>query len=194
MSASAVINSESVGNPDQFLELPELERRFAALAPAPRDQGRVALLVRRVAGGCRETPQRATLALDLGMPGDAWGRRSNLNPQSQLAVMQQDVATLIANGQSLTLFGDNLFFELDLSKTNLPTGSRVRAGGVVLEVTPMPHDGCKKFRARFGDPALRFVNQPATRDRNLRGIYFRVIEAGELGVGDAIEVLRRGEG
>ena len=32
---------------------------------------------------------------------------------------------------------------------------------------------------------------PALRDHHLRGIYMRVIEAGELAVGDAIEVISR---
>lgn len=195
MSPSAtvpVIDSNSVGNPDRFLASDELERRLAALPDAPRDRGRVTLLVRRVDTGRRETPERVALGPETGLPGDAWGRRAGPNPEAQLAVMQQDIATLIANGQPLTLFGDNMVLDLDLSKANLPTGSRVRAGGAVLEVTPMPHDGCKKFRARFGDAALRFAANPATRQRNFRGIYLRVIEAGDVAVGDTVEVLRRG--
>lgn len=109
----------------------------------------------------------------------------------QLAVMQLDVAELIANGQPLALYGDNLFLDLDLSTRNLPLGSRVRAGDVVLEVTPAPHNGCRKFRARFGDEALRFVSSPSLRSRNLRGIYLRVVAAGEVACGDAVEVLSR---
>jgi hypothetical protein len=40
---------------------------------------------------------------------------------------------LIANRQPLGLFGDSLFLELDLSRENLPTGSRLRIGGATLE-------------------------------------------------------------
>jgi MOSC domain-containing protein YiiM len=114
------------------------------------------------------------------------------DPDAQLAVMQRDVAELIANGQPLTLFGDNLFLDLDLSAENLPAGSRVRAGTALLAVTPKPHDGCRKFRARFGNDALRFVSKGELRHRNLRGIYMRVVEAGELGVGDAVELVAPG--
>jgi ribosomal protein S18 acetylase RimI-like enzyme len=105
--------------------------------------------------------------------------------------MQRDVADLIANGQPLTLFGDNLFLDLDLSAANLPPGSRVRIGPAVLETTALAHNGCKKFRTRFGDDALRFVSTPRLRPRNLRGIFMRVIQGGEVGAGDAVEVLAR---
>jgi MOSC domain-containing protein YiiM len=106
--------------------------------------------------------------------------------------MRREVAELIAHGQPLTLFGDNLIVELDLSAANLPTGSRLRVGEALVEVTPKPHNGCTKFRARFGEAALRFVQAPPTRDQNLRGIYWKVVEPGEVSVGAGIEVLSRG--
>ena len=105
--------------------------------------------------------------------------------------MQAGVAELVANGQSLALFGDNLFVDLDLSEVNLPVGSRLRVGGAVVEVTPMPHDGCRKFNQRFGSDALRFVNAKPTRHLNLRGVFWRVIEAGEIEAGSTIQVLSR---
>jgi MOSC domain-containing protein YiiM len=106
--------------------------------------------------------------------------------------MQLDVARLIANGQPLTLFGDNLLVDLDISTGNLPIGSRVRVGSALLEVTPKPHNGCRKFLARFGPEALRFVATPDLRHRNLRGIYMCVVEEGDVGPGDSMEVITRG--
>jgi MOSC domain-containing protein YiiM len=129
---------------------------------------------------------------DGGVPGDAWGQSEAPNPEAQLAVMQTDVADLIANGQPLMLFGDNLFLALDLSDENVPPGSRLRAGGATLEVTPKPHNGCRKFQARFGDGALRFVSKPDLRRRNLRGVYMRVVEGGDVAPGDPVEVIARG--
>jgi MOSC domain-containing protein YiiM len=105
--------------------------------------------------------------------------------------MRRDVAELIAAGQPLTLFGDNLFVDLDVSAANLPAGTRLRVGGALVEVTPKPHDGCHKFKGRFGGDALRFVSARATRDQNLRGIYWAVVEPGEARVGDPVRVLLR---
>ena len=186
-----MIDSNSLGNPDQFRTLAELEAGLTALPAAPKDSGHVVLLLRKGDGGLRETPDHIHAGVETGFPGDAWGRQAERKPEAQLAVMQRDVAELIANSQPLALFGDNLILELDLSSANLPIGSRVRAGSVVFEVTPMPHDGCKKFRARFGDDAVRFVSKPALRHRNLRGIYLRVIEDGEVRLNDSVEVISR---
>ena len=185
------IDSQSDGDPQAFLALDVLEARFAAAPPAPSDIGRVRLLVTRHQGGVRQTLERVAMSPESGMPGDSWGRQRKPSPEAQLTAMQFDVADLIANGQPLTLFGDQLFLDLDLSNANLPAGSTLRAGTVTLEVTPMPHNGCRKLRARFGDGALRFVSSPELRHLNLRGIYLRVIEAGEIAVDDEVRVVRR---
>jgi MOSC domain-containing protein YiiM len=185
------LDSTSVGDPARFLALGELQSRLDALAPAPADVGRVTLLVRRGSGGLRELPARLELSVDGGVEGDAWGRKAERNPQMQIAVMQAGVAAVVANGQPLGLFGDSLFLDLDLSTGNLPAGSRLRVGAALLEVTPEPHNGCRKFQARFGADALRFVSAKALRHRNLRGIYTRVVEAGGVQSGDPVTVLAR---
>jgi len=178
---------------DSTLHLPrtELDARLRALPVAPRDSGRLALIVCRSAEGVRETPERIHLSAEDGVAGDSWGQRSPRRFEAQLAVMRRDVAELIANGQPLTTFGDNLFVDLDISTANLPVGTRLRVGGAVVEVTPLPHDGCAKFKGRFGLDALTFVNAKPTRDQNLRGIYWRVVESGEAAVGAPIQVLER---
>jgi MOSC domain-containing protein YiiM len=186
------IDSNSVGEPDRFRELADLQARLAALPGGNEERGRVALVMRRAEGGRRETLERPVLAPGVGIPGDAWGRAAAPKEHMQIAVMQKEVAEMIANGQSLTLFGDCLILDLDLSSANLPAGSRVKVGAATLEVTPEPHNGCMKFRSRFGADALRFVSMRELRHRNLRGIYMRVAEAGEVGAGDAVEVMSRG--
>jgi MOSC domain-containing protein YiiM len=179
------------GDPSRHAPLADLERGLDALPPAPRDAGRVALIVCRRADKVRETPVRVQLQLASGIPGDGWNRKEPPDPEAEITVMQRDVAELIANGQRLTVFGDNLLVELDLSVENLPTGTRVRIGGATLEVTAKPHNGCSKFATRFGHDALRFVSARELRHRNLRGIHLRVVEPGEVAVGDRIDVLSR---
>ena len=132
---------------------------------------------------------RADLAAAFSAAGYAPGSSTEL-PSSDLAG-RNPLAELVAHGQPLTLFGDSLFVDFDLSLENLPTGSHVRVGEAVVEVTSMPHDGCSKFKKRFGADALLFVNARATRHLNLRGIYWKVIEPGEVRVGSSVEVLSR---
>jgi hypothetical protein len=177
------------GDAARHRPLAELRTALAALPAAPQRVGRLVLLVLRRPDGVRETPERALLSPELGVPGDGWTRRPPREPEAQLAVMRRDVAELIANGQPLTLFGDNLFVDLDLSAGNLASGARLRVGEALVEVTPKPHNGCRKFKARFGQDALRFVQDRPTRDQNLRGIYWKVVEPGEARVGDRIQLL-----
>jgi MOSC domain-containing protein YiiM len=176
----------------RHLSLAELDAGIRALPPAPKDRGSLALILSRREDGARTTPERTVLDRELGVPGDAWSRLpAPRDPDMQLAVMNRGVAALIGAGQPLTTFGDNLYVDLDLSAANLPTGTRIRVGRALVETTPFPHNGCAKFNARFGNDALRFVQRKETRDQNYRGVYWRVIEAGEIAVGDAIEVVSR---
>lgn len=175
----------------RHLSLAELDAGLRTLPPAPKDRGTLTAIVRRRPDGVRETPLRATLDTLRGLPGDRWSATPEPRDlDMQLAVMNRDVAALIACGQPLTTFGDNLFTDLDLSAANLPFGTALRVGGARLVMTPFPHNGCAKFNARFGNDALRLVQRKETRDQNYRGVYWRVLEPGEIAVGDAIEVLR----
>lgn len=178
------------GDSKRHLPTAELEAGFAALPDPPKDRGTLALIVARGSGSTRETPKEVVLSVEEGVPGDLW-KKDDGRPESQLAVMRSDVAKLIANGQALTLFGDNLFLDLDLSTQNLPAGTRLRLGEALLEVTPESHDGCIKFRQRFGGDALRLTAKKELREQHLRGIYLTVVEPGAVCVGDAVEVVSR---
>ena len=182
------------GDAARHLPLAALEAGLHALTRPPAAAGRLALVVRRRPDGVRETPERAHLTPEDGVPGDGWARRPPRDPEAQLAVMRRDVAELVANGQPLTIFGDNLFVDLDISAANLPVGSRLRVGEAVVEMTAKAHNGCLKFKGRFGQDALRFVNVAPTRALNLRGVYWKIVEPGWAGVGSAIQVLARGGG
>jgi len=168
-----------------------LEDRLLSLPPAPNDEGQVALVVVRPQPEARLTPNRVTLTRAGGVAGDRWAQNPHSKPANQITLMRADVARLIADGQPLSLFGDNLLVELDLSQENLPAGTRLRIGAALCEVTPQPHTGCGKFAARFGQEAREFANAPAFADWRLRGLHVCVLEDGEVSPGDPIHVLSR---
>ena len=110
------------GDTDRHLTLEQVDSGLAALAPAPKSEGRVAMLVACPGAGQRVELDRARLTVAGGMPGDRHGEPSDVQSTSQL----------IANGQPLSLFGDNLVLDLDLSEANMPAGTRVRIGEALL--------------------------------------------------------------
>ncbi|MDQ2646791.1 MAG: hypothetical protein M3020_23510 [Myxococcota bacterium] len=179
------------GDRARHLTRAALEAAIARLAPAPRDAGKVVLLVARGPRGERTLHEEARLTEREGMPGDRWFGQDKYGPDYQLATVRADFARVIANGQPLELHGDNLFLELELSSENLPTGSLVRLGQALLRVTPRAHKGCKKWVQRFGLAPLQMSVAPAHRRLHLRGIYLQVVEAGRVRVGDAAAVVER---
>jgi len=84
-------------------------------------------------------------------------------------------------------FGENLTTEaVDVS--GAVVGERWRIGTVELEVC-QPRQPCAKLGVKFGD--LKMVRRFARAERP--GAYLRILREGELGAGDAIEVLDRPE-
>jgi hypothetical protein len=170
----------------------ELEAGLEEIRRAPKDKGVLELIVRRPAVNDREILSEAELRLDEGLVGDSWKRRRSTstpdgspNPDMQINIMGARVIALVAPDKNRwPLAGDQLFLDLDLSAENLPTGTRLSLGSAVLEVTPPPHLGCRKFVARFGLEAMQFVNSPLGKELHLRGINAKVVQAGMIRVGD----------
>ena len=191
VNTDALAFSGPRGDKSRHLSRSELELALAELPPAPRDEGRVSLLVARGPNGERTLHGEALLTQKCGMPGDRWFGQDRYGPEYQLATMRTDFARLIANGQALELHGDNLFLELDLSHENLPHGSLLRLGEALLRVTPQAHNGCKKWVQRFGLAPMQLNLAPAYRALRLRGIYLQVVEDGRVRPGDRALVVER---
>ena len=129
---------------------------------------------------------------DSGLDGDNWLVRGSTStpdgsahPNKQITVMNARVAELVAGGtERMPLCGDQLYVDLDLSVDNLPAGSMLAVGQVVLRVSEEPHLGCAKFVERFGGEAMRFVNSRLGRRLRLRGMNTRIVVPGTVRVGD----------
>jgi MOSC domain-containing protein YiiM len=105
----------------------------------------------------------------------------------QLNVMNARAVALIARQEGRwALAGDQLYVDLDLSRDNLPPGTRLAIGNAVIEVSALPHTGCGTFVERFGVDAMKFVNGTIGRQLNLRGINARVVQPGTIRVRDTV--------
>jgi MOSC domain-containing protein YiiM len=141
--------------------------------------------------GEREELDEAELDVEAGLVGDSWSRRGKRpNPKSQLTLMSSRAAALVAGERARwALAGDQLYVDLDLSKANLPPGTRLSIGGAVVEVTDLPHLGCGKFTTRYGEDARELVNSPEGVALNLRGVNARVVTGGVVRAGDRVRKL-----
>jgi hypothetical protein len=173
------------------LDLADLTAGLDAVRESPRDQGRVELVIRRPATEQRELLSEAHLDPVLGLIGDNWQDRDS-GLSRQLTLMNARAAQLIAGTRERwPLAGDQVYVDLHLGPENLPPGTRLAIGDAVIEVSDEPHRGCKKFMARFGLDALKFVNSEVGYSLNLRGINTRIIQAGTVRPGDLIRKLEQ---
>lgn len=166
----------------------ELEAGLEDIRRSPPDGGLLELIVRRPASERRDVRESGDLDPAVGLVGDAWGMGRRGDPDTQLTIMNARAAGLIAGEKDRwALAGDQLYADLDLSVENLPPGTRLAVGSAVVEIAAVPHLGCRKFSARFGPEALRFVNSEEGRRLRLRGVYARVVEPGVVWVRDALK-------
>ncbi|MFN2234932.1 MAG: MOSC domain-containing protein [Anaerolineales bacterium] len=178
----------------KHLTMEELEAGMETILQSPKDNGVLEMIVRRPEIDARELLDEGHLDLAEGLIGDNWKARGGgkngqrpANPDAQLTLMNARVITLVAQQRERwPLAGDQLFVDLDLSTDNLPPGLRLALGGAVIEVTALPHTGCKKFMARFGLDALEFVNSPLGKQLHMRGINTKIVQPGKICVGDVV--------
>jgi hypothetical protein len=176
----------------KHVTMDQLEAGLESIRQTPTDAGAVRLIVRRPKENEREVLLEGQLDLVQGLIGDGWKQRGSsrtpdgsAHPEMQITIMNARVIALLAPEQEhWPLAGDQLFVDLDLSSQNLPPGARLAVGSAVLEVTAPPHTGCKKFAARFGPEALKFISTPEGRSRQMRGIHAKVVQPGTVRIGD----------
>jgi MOSC domain-containing protein YiiM len=172
----------------------ELEAGLENIRQSPKDNGVLELIVRRPQANEREILEEGKLDLLEGLVGDNWKTRGSsrtpdgsAHPDMQLTLMNARAIALVAQTRERwSLAGDQLYLDLDLSADNLPAGTRLALGSAVIEATAIPHTGCQKFAARFGQDAMRSVHSPLGRQLHLRGVNAKVVQPGTIRVGDIV--------
>lgn len=180
----------------QHLTTEQLEDGMTQVLASPSEQGTLRQVFARPQANARTLLTEARLSPESGLEGDRWSSDhwqhlddGSPDPSSQISLMNSRILELIASGdpQAMGLAGDNLIVDLDLSEQNLPTGSRLQIGdSVVVEISAVPHTGCKKFAQRYGEAAKAFINGPAGKAHNLRGRLGKIVAGGVVQVGDPV--------
>jgi MOSC domain-containing protein YiiM len=173
------------------LDLSALESGLGEIRLSPRDGGGLELIVRRPDTGEREVLTEALLDTSVGLQGDNWGTRTP-TPERKAQITLTNVRAIALVAQTperWPLAGDQLYVDLDLGGENLPPGTQLAIGSAVVEITEIPHRGCRKYLERFGADALKFVNSAAGLELNLRGVNACVVQGGTVRTGDSVRKL-----
>jgi MOSC domain-containing protein YiiM len=179
----------------QHLSTLELEQCLPEVLQSPADDGRLTSIFVRPAPNERRELTTVQLTPERGIDGDRWvndsfyhSKGGASDPRNQVSLMNSRYLRQIAvREDALCLAGDNLIVDLDLSKTNLPSGSQLAIGDdVVIEITDLSHTGCSKFQNRYGKEVRTFTNNERGKQLHLRGRYARIISGGTISVGNTV--------
>ncbi len=179
----------------KHLSTDELEAGLETALTSPTNQGIVDLIVCRPDIGQRKVLQSAEFSTEVGLVGDNWSKKpyskspdGGPHPEMQVTMINSRVLKLITAGDTsrMAVPGDQLVVDFDLSRENIPPGTRLNIGSTIIEVTETPHTGCAQFVGWFGSDAMRFVNSSQGRELCLRGINSKVIQSGTISQGDQI--------
>ena len=181
----------------KHLALEALTAGLDDIRQSPKATGVLELIVRRPQTETREVLDVGELDIAEGLVGDNWKRRGSAqtadgsaHPDMQLTVTNARLMALVAQEKRYwPLAGDQLYIDFDLSVDNVPPGTRLSLGAAVIQITEPPHTGCKKFAARFGLDALKFISSPLGKQLQLRGVNAKVIRPGAIRVGDVVNKL-----
>lgn len=174
----------------------ELDAGLADVMQAPKTNAVLHGLCRRPALGQRQMVETIQFTQAQGIPGERWATTPWLrltdgrpHPGIQVSILPTRVLDLVWRDRSGTPHpGDPIVADLDTSVENLPIGTFIQAGSAVLRVSDVPNLGCVKWKVRYGEDALRWVeSRPELR---LRGVLCSVEQDGEMGMADRLQVLR----
>ena len=180
-----------------MITMPELMAALPQVLAAPKTSAEIRSLCFRPGFGQRSFPDRLTLTVAQGVPGERWLTHPWLrlpdgrpDPRIQVSILPTRVLDLVWRDRSQPHPGDTITADLDCGLANLPPDSLIRAGTAVLRVSDEFNDGCVKWKARYGADAKAWIDAPGHPELRLRGVLCEVVQDGEVSLQDRLQVLR----
>ncbi|MCB1385905.1 MAG: hypothetical protein KDJ80_08175 [Nitratireductor sp.] len=160
---------------------------------APRDGATIEMLCNRPDFGERNFTDRLKVTRAGGVENCRWTKHpwmtledGSPDPRIQVSIIPRRVLDLVwRDGEETVHPGDTFVADLNMSEENLPAGTLLRSGDVVLKVSDVWNNACTKWKARYGSQALDWVR--ATPELRLRGVLCEIVEDGVLENGTRIE-------
>ncbi len=177
-----------------MLDLATLQSRLPWVLAAPRDHAPIRALCVRPAEGERRFVETIHFDPVAGVVGDRWFAKTWMHlpdgspdPRIQVCLLGARVLELVQpDPDTMPYPGDNVIADMDFSVANLPVGQRLQVGSAVLEVSDVFNTACSKWRQRYGDDSLRWINLPENLPHRLRGILCRVLQPGKATCADTL--------
>lgn len=175
----------------------ELDAALDHVAAAPKDGAAVEQLCLRPARNQREFVESLSLSKAQGIAGDRWEAEPWLkteqgapHPDIQVCILQKRVLDLVwRDRETVPHPGDTFIVDMDLSAQNLPAGTLLQVGEVVLRVGETPNDACAKWKVRYGTAAYDWVRDHVAEGLRLRGILCSIERDGVIRNGDRVTKL-----
>lgn len=177
----------------------ELDSKMAWIQQAPKDSASIKQLCLRPKSGERLFTERLELCPERGVVGDRWLHHTWIylldgspDPRLQVSLLPTRIWELACKpfeDQGVLHPGDTFIADLDCSEKNLPTGQRLQVGSAVIEVSDIFNTACSKWRDRYGNKSIQWINRPHNRPLRLRGILCSIVTGGTVSLSDRIEKL-----
>ncbi|WPZ28379.1 hypothetical protein T8A63_12070 [Sulfitobacter sp. OXR-159] len=175
----------------------ECDAALPDILSAPKDGAVIEQLCFRSDYGLRDHPDHLDLTVGEGIRGERWTKKPSLtlpdgspDPRIQVSILPKRIMDLCWRDRANTPHpGDTMIVDMDLGHENLPVGTRLQAGSAVLLVSDKFNTGCTKWRDRYGQDSLRWINRKENRPHRLRGILCKIVQDGTVRVGDQLAKL-----
>ena len=177
-----------------FATRSECDAALPHILAAPKNDATIETLCFRPDYGQRTFPDRIQLSVARGIEGERWTKAPWLkladgsgDPRIQVSILPKRIMDLCWRDRANTPHpGDTIVADIDVTENNMPVGTRLQIGTAVIEVSDKFNTACIKWKERYGEESLRWLNHRLYHPLRLRGILCSVVKDGEISTKDRI--------